>query len=179
MNWLQKLLGLDKMVKALHETQQSNLEMRGMLEAIRQKELAKQQEEHTRQQLAAVSTNTAQDTERTTSLLNRIADLEQQLERAKQFQGDPQTALLQHFQEKMDEKKKGVGRPRIEGKRYEMRLDLDIAVILEEVARIQNKSLARLMNQIARDYLSASYGELFDALSAPKDPASQFDPFAK
>lgn len=179
MNWLQRLLGLDKLAKAINETQQANREMYGALEdIIRQKELAKQQEEHARK-LAAATADIAQDAERIPVLLNRIADLEQQLERAKQFQSDPKTALLQHFQEKMDEKKKGVGRPRIEGKRYEMRLDLDIAVILEEVARIQNKSLARLMNQIARDYLSAEYGELFDSLSAPKDPASQFDPFAK
>lgn len=96
-----------------------------------------------------------------------IAGLQAELEEAKSRkhidpEEKPDAALHLLESNDLEEKKRGRGRPRIDSKRFEMRLDLDIAFIAETVAKTQKRSLARIINELLKNYLASEYPELME-----------------
>lgn len=99
----------------------------------------------------------------------KIAELEERCRKLSEAISDPQAAFLAYLQDnKPTEEKKGRGRPRIDGKRFELKLDLDLSIIVEEAAKIQRRSVARLINEATRRYLASEFEDLFLRLSQPR-----------
>lgn len=99
----------------------------------------------------------------------KIAELEERCRKLSEALSDPHAAFLAYLQDnKPTEEKKGRGRPRIDGKRFELKLDLDLSIIVEEAAKIQRRSVARLINEATRRYLASEFEDLFLRLSQPR-----------
>lgn len=168
MNWLQRLLGIDKLIEAMSNAGNQQVdELKKQLQE--QKMQSEERERELREQLQQKLSQTQEQKPDGRDIM--IKQLEEQLKAVQLVQKSPREALAEYFkaQNQVEETKRKPGRPRIEAKRFEMLLELDIAIILEEVARSQKKSLAKLINETMRNYLYDSYSELFEDLNKPQD----------
>lgn len=169
MNWLQRLLGIDKLIEALGSGNNQEVE-RLKKQLQEQKMQSEERERELREQLQQKLQSQPQE-QKPDGRDIMIKQLEEQLKAVQLVQKSPREALAEYFKTKSQEQetKRKPGRPRIEGKRFDMRLDLDIAIVLEEVAKSQKRSLARLINETMRNYLYDSYSELLEDLNKPQD----------
>ena len=170
MNWLQKLLGIDKIVEALSKPQKQQSseadELRKQLEAALNRA---QQAESAHQQLQQSVANKTDDK----ASAAVITQLTQEVENLKAALSDPEKALQAYFLSLVDsnkeEGKKGPGRPKIHSKRINFHLDLDLAIILEHLAQAQNAPLTRVINDAIREWTIAHHAHLLDALANVQD----------
>lgn len=100
-----------------------------------------------------------------------IERLKMELAKAQQAQ-TPDSMLSRYFAGKCQaaKEKRPVGRPKIDHKAVNFRLDLDMAIILEQVCRQTGKPLTRVLNTYVRQGLTADYPELLGQLSEPLSP---------
>lgn len=151
MNWLYRLLGLDrKIAEAIETTTQA-------MEEKLQNKLAEAQKLHNEQML-----------KREAQYQHDIDQLQRQQHSSAPVPVAPlqtaspaspaEDALVRYFAVKLasnsvsEEEKRSVGRPKLQAKPYTLRLDLGYSLILEEMARQQHTSVARLVNEcIGRD----------------------------
>ena len=170
MNWIQKLLGIDKIVEALSKPQKQQSseadELRKQLEAALNRA---QQLQSAHQQLQQSIANRTDDK----ASAAVITQLTEQVENLKAALSDPEKALQAYFLGLVDsneeEGKKGPGRPKIRSKRINFHLDLDLAIILEHLAQAQNAPLTRVMNDAIRGWTIAHHAPLLDALANVQD----------
>lgn len=176
MNWLQRLLGIDKLIEALGSGNNQEVERLKQYIQVQEKQLHQQKmqseerERQLREQLQQKLQSQPQE-QKPDARDIVIKQLEEKLKAVQLVQMSPKEALAEYFkvQNQIEETKRKPGRPCIEGKRFNMILELDIAIILEEVARSQKKSLAKLINETMRNYLYDSYSELFDKVQEFKE----------
>ena len=170
MNWIQKLLGIDKIVEAISKPQKQQSseadELRRQLEAALNRA---QQAESAHQQLQQSIANKTDDK----ASAAVITQLTEQVENLKTALSDPEKALQAYFLSLVgsnkEEDKKGPGRPRIHSKRINFHLDLDLAIILEHLAQAQNAPLTRVINDAIREWTIAHHAHLLDALANVQD----------
>lgn len=170
MNWIQRLLGIDKIVEALSKPQKQQSseadELRRQLQAaLSRAQLA----ESAHQQLQQSVANKTDD--KASAAI--ITQLTEQVENLKATLSDPEKALQAYFTELVgtdeSEDKKGPGRPKINSKRINFHLDLDLAIILEHLAQAQNAPLTRVINDAVREWTVAHHAPLLDALANVQD----------
>lgn len=170
MNWIQKLLGIDKIVEALSKPQKQQSseadELRRQLEAALNRAQQLQSAHQQLQQSIANKTDDKASAAIITQLTEKVESLEAAL-------SDPEKALQAYFLRLVgsnkEEDKKGPGRPRIHNKRINFHLDLDLAIILEHLAQAQNAPLTRVMNDAIREWTIAHHAPLLDALANVQD----------
>ena len=170
MNWIQKLLGIDKIFEALSKSQKQESseadELRKQLEAALNRA---QQAESANQRLQQSVANKTDDK----ASAAVITQLTEQVENLKAALSDPEKALQAYFigltGSNKEENKKGPGRPRIHNKRINFHLDLDLAIILEHLAKAQNAPLTRVINDAVREWTVAHHAPLLDALANVQD----------
>lgn len=170
MNWLQKLLGIDKIVEALLKPQKQQSseadELRRQLEAALNRA---QQAESANQRLQQSIANKTDDK----ASAAVITQLTEQVENLKAALSDPEKALQAYFLglvgSNKEEDKKGPGRPKINSKRINFHLDLDLAIILEHLAEAQKAPLTRVINDAVREWTVAHHAPLLDALANVQD----------
>ena len=170
MNWIQKLLGIDKIVEALSKPQKQQSSEADDLRRQLQAALSRAQlAESAHQQLPQSVANKTDD--KASAAI--ITQLTQQVESLKATLNDPEKALQAYFLGLVDsnevEEKKGPGRPRINSKRINFHLDLDLAIILEHLAQAQKAPLTRVLNDAVREWTITHYAPLLDALSNVQD----------
>lgn len=170
MNWIQKLLGIDKIVEALSKPQKQQSSEADDLRRQLQAALSRAQlAESAHQQLQQSVANKTDD--KASAAI--ITQLTQQVESLKATLNDPEKALQAYFLGLVDsnevEEKKGPGRPRINSKRINFHLDLDLAIILEHLAQAQKAPLTRVLNDAVREWTITHYAPLLDALSNVQD----------
>lgn len=170
MNWIQKLLGIDKIVEALSKPQKQQSSEADDLRRQLQAALSRaQMAESAHQQLQQSIANKTDD--KASAAI--ITQLTEQVENLKAALRDPEKALQAYFLGLVDnnegEDKKGPGRPKINSKRINFHLDLDLAIILEHLAQAQNAPLTRVMNDAIREWTIAHHAPLLDALANVQD----------
>ena len=170
MNWFQKLLGIDKIVEALSKPQKQQssevYELRRQLEAaLSRAQLAESAHQQLQQSVASKTDDKASAA--------IISELTEQVESLKATLNDPEKALQAYFLGLVDnnegEDKKGPGRPKINSKRINFHLDLDLAIILEHLAQAQKAPLTRVINDAVREWTIAHHAPLLDALAHVQD----------
>lgn len=170
MNWLQRLLGIDKILltiermnkrpqdpaPSLHQTSSSDEieRLKRQLQEYRAKESLMTE------QAAKAATNEEAD-----RLI--IERLKKDIERLKAT-NDPEKALQAYFSSKLGNsatpEDKHRGRPSVNGRRKEILLDLDLWIIMKEIHDHEHVSVARLINSYVRAGLEKEYPELMNAL---------------
>lgn len=171
MNWLQRLLGIDKILltiermnkrpqdpaPSLRQTNSEEIErLRSQLqEALRKESLMTEQ-------AAKAATNEEAD-----RLI--IERLKRDIEILKAT-NDPEKALQAYFAAKLGNsatpEEKHRGRPSVNGKRKEILLDLDLWIVMKEIHDHEHVSVARLINSYIRAGLEQEYPKLMDAMRA-------------
>ena len=170
MNWIQKILGIDKIVEALSKPQKQqsaeNDELRRQLEAALNRAQQAESANQRLQQSIANKTDDKASAAVITQLTEKVENLEAAL-------SDPEKALQAYFLRLVgsnkEEGKKGPGRPKIHSKRINFHLDLDLAIILEHLAKAQNAPVTRVMNDAFREWTIAHHAPLLDALEKVQD----------
>lgn len=171
MNWLQRLLGIDKILSSiermnkrpqdpapsLHQSSSEEIEkLRSQLQEYRRKESQMIEQ--------AAKATTAEEADRLI-----IEGLRRQIEKLSAT-NDPNKALQAYFDSKLGnnttEGEKRRGRPTVNGKRKEILLDLDLWIIMKEIHDHEHVSVARLINSYVRAGLEQEYPELMGAMKA-------------
>lgn len=170
MNWIQRLLGIDKIVEALSKPQKQQSSEADELRRQLQAALSRAQLAESAQQQLQQSVANKTDDKASAAV---IAQLKEQVENLKATISDPEKALQAYFLGLVDadegEEKKGPGRPKINSKRINFHLDLDLAIILEHLAQAQNAPLTRVINDAVREWTVAHHAPLLDALANVQD----------
>lgn len=197
MNFIQKLLGIDQLLLALSSVKSLQAELAETKERNKQyEERNRRQEEEIaqlKQQLQQKAENLSKKTaqavaaeipkpsEQSSADKMKIAELEERCKKLSEAISDPHAVFLAYLQDdKPTEEKKGRGRPRIDGKNINLRLDLDLSIITEEVASARGKSVTSVINEGMRYYLSALHADMFTRLAQPRGRKYQpFDPIGE
>lgn len=170
MNWLQRLLGIDKILltiermnkrpqdpapSSIHQSSSEEIErLKSQLQEYRRKESLMNE------QAAKAATNEEADR----LIIDR---LKRDIENLKAINA-PEKALQAYFASKLGNsatpEEKHRGRPTVNGRRKEILLDLDLFVLLKEIRDHEHVSVARLINGYIRAGLEREYPELMAAL---------------
>ena len=200
MNFIQKLLGIDQLLLALSSVKSLQAELAETKERNKQYEERNRRHEEEiaqlKQQLQQKAENLSKKTAQAVAAevpkpseqssaesadKMKIAELEERCRKLSEALSDPQAVFLAHLKRGVPtEEKKGRGQPRIDGKNINLRLDLDLSIITEEVASARGKSVTSVINEGMRYYLSALHADMFTRLAQPRGREYQpFDPIGE